>query len=43
MDDVIFTAHFAELRAVDDQFDGGTDVVISGLELGEHGGDQRLI
>ena len=43
MDDVIFTAHFAELRAADDQLDGGTDVVIAGFELSEHGDDQRLV
>ena len=43
MDDEIFTAHFAELRAADDQLDGGTDVVIAGFELGKHGSDQRLV
>ena len=43
MDDEIFTAHFAELRTADDQPDGGTDVVIAGFELGEHGSDQRLV
>ena len=43
MDDVISTAHFTELRAADDQLDGGADVVIAGFELGEHGSNQRLV